>query len=434
MALQIRRGNDAQRQTTQFVSGELVFVTDFQQAGVSPLFVGNGSSGGLPVAPVRSVNGLSGAVVLNTDLVDEGDAKYYDAEQARADAGAALVAGNTSSSGITFSYSAGTNSISAVVSAGGYDLPNAGPTVLGGVKINAGGLQIDGAGLLSVTTPVATGVASHLTYYTGTNAVGDTGTGLTWATTNVPNAGGLLTVDGTIESGRIVLDKDLAHNSLTINSQSGGDNGAQDPLVIKTYHSDTLASSAIFSRAKGTYASPTALASGDAIFSLGFAGRTTSGTNSIAAIIQGEVNGTVGAGVLPGKVTFTVADLTGALQRSLSVLSSGITVSGDLSYTGLRISPANFITVATSTTYALSTTKHKNILLVTTGALTATLTMPTTPVDGQLCMISVHTNDVTLALTSGLASISGAFTGSVTAPTTFEYIYRSNNTTWYRIQ
>lgn len=433
MALQIRRGNDTQRQSTRFVSGELVFVTDFEQAGVSPLFVGNGNNGGLPVAPVRSVNGLTGNVVLNTDLIDEGDAKYYDAAQARADAGAALVAGNTSSSGITFSYSAGTNSISAVVSAGGYDLPNAGPTVLGGVKINAGGLTIDGAGLLSVTTPVASGVAGHLTYYTGTNAVGDSGTGLTWATSNFPIAGGLLVVDGTVESSRIVLDKDLAHNSLTIQTESGGD-GTQDPLVIKTYHNDALASSAFFSRAKGTYASPAPLASGDAIFSLGFSGRTTSGSNSIAAIMQGEVAGTVGAGILPGKITFTIADLTGALQRALTVTSSGISVTGDLTYSGLRISPANFITVSTSTTYALSTTKHKNILLVTTGALTATLTMPPAPVDGQLCIISVHTNDVTLALTSSLASISGAFTGSVTAPTTFEYIYRASNTTWYRIQ
>jgi Major tropism determinant N-terminal domain len=100
---------------------------------------------------------------------------------------------------------------------------------------------------------------------------------------------------------------------------------------------------------------------------------------------------------------------------------------------GLEIAPANYITVNSSTTYALSTTVTDNILLVSSTGYTATLTFPGSPVDGQRLRFSVQTNTVTLALTAG-PTLSGTFAGSVTAPTTFTYIYRTSNTTWYRIQ
>ena len=60
MALQIRRGTDAQRQTTIFKSGELIYTTDLKD-----LWAGdNVTSGGTQIAPVKSVNGSTGTVVL----------------------------------------------------------------------------------------------------------------------------------------------------------------------------------------------------------------------------------------------------------------------------------------------------------------------------------------------------------------------------------
>ena len=432
MALQIRRGTDAQRQTTIFKSGELIYTTDLKD-----LWAGdNVTSGGTQIAPVKSVNGSTGTVVLTTDQVAQGTTnKYYTSTQARIDSGAALVGGNAGNTGITFSYNSGTNTVTAIVSTGGYSLPTAAPTVLGGVKINAGGLQIDGAGLLSAIVPVAAGVSAQLPYYTGTNAIGPSGTGLTWATTNAPDQapGGLLSVTGTIESTRVILSKNLTQNGVSIFTQVGGAGGGVDPFVINTYHNDVNATAMFLSRAKGTFASPTAVADGDYIFTIGFTGQSTNGLPVTAAGINAQVSGTVGSGVVPGALNLFAADASGVPTVALTVKSSGAEITGNLSYTGLRISTANFITVATSTTYALSTTKHKNILLVTTGSLTATLTMPTSPVDGQLCMISVHTTNVTLAMTAG-PTLSGTFAGAVTAPTTFEYIYRTSTTTWYRIQ
>jgi hypothetical protein len=430
MALQIRRGTDAQRQTTIFKSGELIYTTDTKD-----LWAGdNVTSGGTQIAPVKSVNGSTGTVVLTTDQVTQGSTnKYYTATQARMDSGAALVGGNAGNTGITFSYNSGSNTVTAIVTAGGYSLPIAAPTVLGGVKVNAGGLQIDGAGLLSAVVPVSAGVSAQLPYYTGTNSIGPSGTGLTWAPTNVGFSGGVLTVAGTIQSGRLILDNNLAENSLAIITQSGGTSGTADPFLINSYHNDVDATGIFLSRAKGTFASPTTLANNDAIFTIGFAGRSTDGTSRTAVAINASVGGTVGAGIVPGKLSMFVADTGGSLVNTLFLDATKVNITGNLVYSGLKISPANFITVATSTTYALSTTQTKNILLVTTGSLTATLTMPTGPVDGQLCIISVHTTNVTLAMTSG-PTLSGAFAGAVTAPTTFEYIYRSSGTAWYRIR
>ena len=112
---------------------------------------------------------------------------------------------------------------------------------------------------------------------------------------------------------------------------------------------------------------------------------------------------------------------------------AGRTSTTNLSRSGLEIVVPNYITVSSTTTYALSTTVTENILLVTAGALTATLTFPSASlIDGQRLRFTVTTNTVTLALTAG-PTLVGTFAGSVTAPTTFTYVYRTSNTTWYRI-
>ena len=76
MALQLRRGPNAQRATTQFAAGELVYVTDNVSTQVSPLYIGDGSTtGGVPVITSKvnsgTVNALAyyaaaGTAVSNT--------------------------------------------------------------------------------------------------------------------------------------------------------------------------------------------------------------------------------------------------------------------------------------------------------------------------------------------------------------------------------
>ena len=117
-----------------------------------------------------------------------------------------------------------------------------------------------------------------------------------------------------------------------------------------------------------------------------------------------------------------------------TVTLNGTTVVSNINRVALEISSPNYITVASTGTYILSATNSDNILLVTNTGLTATLTFPSIGlVEGQRLRFSLLTNTVTLALTTG-PTLSGTFSGSVSAPTTIVYVYRSSNTTWYRLQ
>lgn len=63
MSLKLRRGPDADRQGVTFAEGELVYVTDYASQGVSPLWIGDGTTaGGVPVVnpenPISTIVGL----------------------------------------------------------------------------------------------------------------------------------------------------------------------------------------------------------------------------------------------------------------------------------------------------------------------------------------------------------------------------------------
>ena len=131
---------------------------------------------------------------------------------------------------------------------------------------------------------------------------------------------------------------------------------------------------------------------------------------------------------------YTAGALTWTLNGNLTFSGASYTVGvTNFSRSGLLVEVPNYITVSSTATYVLSITTTDNILLVTAGALTATLSFPSSGlIDGQRLRFTVTTNTVTLALTAG-STLVGTFAGSVTAPTTFTYVYRTSNTTWYRI-
>jgi len=151
MALQIRRGTEAQRgaMTTPLAQGELIYTTDQKD-----LWAGDGvTNGGTQIAPVKSVNGLTGTVALTTDNVTQGNTnKYYSTSQAQIDAASALISGNGTNTGITFSYNSGTHTISAVVTAvGGLSSVqgDANPALGGTLSLN--NHNINGTGNIGIT-------------------------------------------------------------------------------------------------------------------------------------------------------------------------------------------------------------------------------------------------------------------------------------------
>ncbi len=326
MALQIRRGTDAQRQTIRFNSGELIYTTDYKD-----FFVGDGSTnGGVRIAPIKSINGLigaaaDGALTITTDQIDEGSTnKYYSSQQARIDAGAALVGGNVGNTGISFTYHTNDDTITAVVTAGGYSLPVAGPTDLGGVKISQGGLSIDGAGLLSVTTPVTAGTAGQLPYYTGTNSVGTAGTKLTWKNVgDIYANGGQLTVLGVVESQRIDITKDLAGGGFFLATQADG-NANSEVFALRSAHSTAdVPTSVRYFHSRGTIASPATIQTGDDIFAIQFVGLTAPG-GAISAQIKATATGTVTENQVPGILTLSAGGTGGDLIDAVKIKSNQV--------------------------------------------------------------------------------------------------------------
>ena len=190
------------------------------------------------------------------------------------------------------------------------------------------------------------------------------------------------------------------------------------------------------------FGAATTIAIGASSGTLTIGNATITGTNATALNLNGASPGIVTSSTGTASV-FNTNALTGNLFGAATTISIGnasgtTTIAGrtsttNLSRSGLEIVVPNYIAVGSTATYALSTTVTDNVLVVSTTALTATLTFPSASlIDGQRLRFTVTTNTVTLALTAG-PTLVGTFAGSVTAPTTFTYVYRTSNTTWYRI-
>ena len=137
MALRIRRGLESNRtsMTPALVEGELAYVTDHVSAEVSPLWIGDGSTaGGIPIAPVLTVNSKAGTVELYTDDITESDSdtNFWFSKERAQDAAAALLLGatgtdnnltvgtdNSGHTGISFTYNDSTGRLTASVAASG---------------------------------------------------------------------------------------------------------------------------------------------------------------------------------------------------------------------------------------------------------------------------------------------------------------------------
>ena len=313
MALRIRRGTDAQRTGRVFETGEIVWTTDGQQ-----LWVGDGiTAGGKPVVSDKvagyglTYNAISKELEvsgLTTDDVVQGtNNKYHSSELAVDAVGAALVAGNSTNIGITFTYSNtedDANKINATVT---YPVDSIGLTEL--VQDTTPALGGD----LDLNTNDITGTG-NINITGGIDITGDINAASITTTGNVES-------DATINGSRLILNKSIGTSGITIETETGGDTDF-DVFSISSFHNDTLPTGMLFSRARGTKASPVALNSNDFIFSLGFLGRTTNGTTGVGGFISGSVDGTVGAGILPGKVAIRTTNTSGVLSVGLEVDSS----------------------------------------------------------------------------------------------------------------
>jgi hypothetical protein len=245
MALRIRRGTDAQRSGVTFEMGEIVWTTDSQQ-----LFVGNGvTQGGTAVIGAQilgyglvydSLNKRIEVAGLTSDDVTEGSNRLYHTTERAVDAvGAALVAGNLTNVGITFTYS--------------QTQDDAG-------RINAT-VALDGVGITEVAADTSPSLGGDLDL----NSHDITGTGVIDITGDI-TATSIIASDVTISSSSIVVSSGqlavgTALDPLDPTFTPG------DKIRIKGIASSQGLGGAFISlqQQKGTYSLPSSVSLGDTL-------------------------------------------------------------------------------------------------------------------------------------------------------------------------
>jgi len=161
---------------------------------------------------------------------------------------------------------------------------------------------------------------------------------------------------------------------------------------------------------------------------------TTSGAYPITLSATASTSVTLPtSGTLVNNLVTTLSSLT-SIGTLGSLTVSGTSTLGTVATTGLTLRSVNFITVASTGTYVLSTTVSYNVLVVGSTGLTVTVTLPASPVDQQLVSFTVASNTIsTLNMTAG-PTVVPAFNGTtnVVSGTVYQYVYRASNSTWYR--
>jgi hypothetical protein len=123
--------------------------------------------------------------------------------------------------------------------------------------------------------------------------------------------------------------------------------------------------------------------------------------------------------------------LTGGLISGTGNITGGNIITAGVSSRYVDVSVPAYANITTTGTYSLSDVNSINILIANNTGYTATVNMPSTPIDGQICNFAISGNTVTLAV--GTGTVLPTFAGSTTAGTGYRYVYRLSNTSWYRI-
>jgi hypothetical protein len=490
MALKLRRGTDLQRQQITPQEGELLYTTDTKK-----LYVGDGSqAGGNKVAPVttadiaedsgykfytteRAQDDAAGMFTTSTTVstTHVGITFAYNDSQGKIvatvpDKGTVLSAqageiATYNTAGTTISGTTGLNwdnnirqlalsnsSVSVTASTGNRSLITFETSAPGSIGNNISflrsrGTQVSPTSVQALDTMGGIAFSGHdgAEFITGASVFTYVPTGFPVSTGVVPTALNVNLMDTAginttrlrvFPDGKTILGPfsgtETGGGFLNINSTVPVQAGILNPMLgIKAFLETTNSQRMTMARYRGTPANPTKLEATDVIFNLTFFGYDgVSATYS--SQIQGAVDGPVSTGKVPGVLRFATTNANGANTTWLTLNKDGILSHiGAFNHTGVKTIAPNYATISTSSTVSLSASTTNNVLLVGNSGLTVTLNMPTPPADGQLCEFIVHSNNTTLAM--GTGTVIPAFAGAVTFGTSFKYVYRASNTTWYKL-
>ena len=205
-------------------------------------------------------------------------------------------------------------------------------------------------------------------------------------------------------------------------------------IALRTYASTTQGGSMNILRGKGTVTSPLGVTAGDQLYLFKFYGLDSPTNIATAATISVDVDNTVSTNKIPTSFTFATANATsGTVTNAVKIDSTQTTTFfGPVKHNNLEVINVNYLTVNATASYSLSTSISANVLIVQNTGYTATILLPTSPVDGQIARFTVAQNSATLAV-GGVATVVDSFAGLAAAGTSFKYVYRASGPAWYRI-
>jgi hypothetical protein len=424
MALKLRRGLEADRDSILPAEGELIYTTDQKQ-----LFVGDGETAGgtLVSSAVVSVNGNNGVVILTTDDIDEGTTnKFFTNTQARnaisvTGSGGTynpttgvinLTGGGTSSDSFKTITVAGQSSVVAdsatdtLTLVAGTNITITTNDTTDTVTINSTAsssvedlndlLDVDAAspgdgqalvwdsgssrwiaGAVGVGT-VDSGVVNQLAFYTDTNVVGGDENFTIDTTTNS------LYVQGSIITPNVIATAESASEKIRISSF----HNSVDNLDIQSF------------RSRGTSAVSTAVQNGDVLFKLSVLGNDGVGGTSAGLItatvssaptapITGRV-ATLSTGT--AVVTFTTGNTTGLVAGQTLYKTAGI---GEFGTTFLEDSKIATIDSLTQVTMSTNHAVAGSITFNSLGILPSQLSFSNVGANGKLqTRLRLRDNDI----------------------------------------
>ena len=367
MALQIRRGTDAERQLIIPLQGELIFTTDTKK-----LYVGDGATvGGSSIASYTNEDAQDAAAALFTSGQHTNITFAYNDSLARIDAAVDLAQYNGTITASEFRGSVVADDFTQLIngSAGRFNLSGtvgshivadtndlfdigsssyrfknlylSGDNIyLGAATIAAVGSSINlpagstvngieiSTGNFSVESDTAPKLGGNLDVngksITGTGNIGVTGTisasaglggNLDLNGKSITGTGGI-DITGTLNlSGQ---DSTLQYAGIRVNTEGTLEDDF-DLLTLQASHNLSTVTPQIFIRSRGTVASPTAVQSGDELGNTWYVGFNTSNSPTITASITAKSSGTITTTAVPGTIEISTADSTGAMKLGLGI-------------------------------------------------------------------------------------------------------------------
>lgn len=148
-------------------------------------------------------------------------------------------------------------------------------------------------------------------------------------------------------------------------------------------------------------------------------------------VTTGNVSGVYLTGTIltPAQPNITSVGNLASVNVDSNIYCSGLLVASAIE-TNIFYEDFNFVNVGNTYTYSLSNTITNNILVLFTDNPTATINMPTDPLNGQVTKFSANANVV---LAVGTGNVSPSFAGANLLVSPLQYVYSTQYSTWFRV-